>query len=606
MEAQVSTGPELRGGLLLKREYFYFSALILLSALQVQCATKNTSVVDSQRSSTNKPRASKSLSYLHFIMGELSAADNNSKAALEHYRYASHFDPESETLLLSQSEQLLNLDRIDEAKKVIEILPTQENADFHMLRSRIATIEFDLDKAVNGLQKAEAIFEKEGNTRKVRETLLTRVALLSDYRKYDEALGALDTYLRIHSYDEIAHYFQGKIYSIQRENEKAKDAFKRAIELRPGFVAAIKALGLRLELEGKIEEAIANYQQAYPHASQDKTIVQKLANLNLIRENYPAALEYLKQLITLDPGDTVSQLRTGLLYYKLKQYKEAKELFETILKNDQVAHDRVYFYLANMYDDKGDYQNASQNYLKVPAESDYFIESRLQLSDLYLEKLNNKEKAVTSLHQAIELKPESRELYISLADIFEKKNELKEAILVLDRAKKHLPSDERIIFILGSLLDKAGDYQAGIKTMEEVLTLNPNNAYALNHIGYVLTEKRFDLERAETLLRKAIQLAPDNGHILDSMGWLYFQKKDFKKAKHFLERAVNITDNEPVILEHLADTYQKMGLNKQALEIYRKVMRLSAREEKKPEIDDAFQKRLRDKIASLDADDSLQ
>ena len=111
------------------------------------------------------------------------------------------------------------------------------------------------------------------------------------------------------------------------------------------------------------------------------------------------------------------------------------------------------------------------------------------------------------------------------------------------------------------------------------------------------------------MLKRAVQNAPDNAFIIDSLGWLYYQKSNYKKALQLLTRANKLVKDEPVLLEHLADTYQKIGKKKEALEIYKKIVRLSGDKDETLQPINAENQlvnaRAKEKVASLNSNESF-
>jgi tetratricopeptide (TPR) repeat protein len=105
------------------------------------------------------------------------------------------------------------------------------------------------------------------------------------------------------------------------------------------------------------------------------------------------------------------------------------------------------------------------------------------------------------------------------------------------------------------------------------------------------------------MLKRAIQLAPQNGFILDSLGWIYYKMHKFKKAAEIFERANKLAPNQPVILEHMADNFYKMGEKKLALDLYQKIMRFSLEPndeaENNPTETSSVKERVREKIALI-------
>ncbi len=553
-------------------------------------------------------------SYFYFLLGSLAGLESNSKVALEYYQYAAQFDQGSSILLMKQAEEFINMGQTEQAIPLLEKVSKEEdnNPDYHLLKARIASIQADLDATTASLDRASALYTEAGNKTKARETALTKVAMLADYKKYPESISELELYLRSAPDDEVAYYFLGKIHSLFQNRKPAQRAFRKALDLRPGFTAASKALGLQLELEGNITEAISVYHSALAVSGGDTELLQKLVNLSLIEENYETALGYLKQSLAIDPKDSQSQMRAALIHYKLKQFPDAKEIFEEMLKDPSASHDRVYFYLASLCVETDDPKRAVDLFSRIDSKSDYYAEGRIQMSLLQSVHFNENDKAIRSLQEAVEKREDNPELFLALAAEHERQNHLPESIRILTKATELFKDNEKILFMLGTLLDRAGDTKGGIEKMRLLLAINPNHAHALNHIGYSYVEQKVNLPEAEIMLKKAVQLAPDNGFILDSLGWLYYQTGEYKKASKILERANAMAPSQPVILEHLADTYSKMGLQQQALEVYKRIMRWSGDAAHAKQTDDldsnsenkVVQERVRNKMALLDTDNT--
>jgi tetratricopeptide (TPR) repeat protein len=552
-------------------------------------------------------------SYLHFLLGSLAELENDSKIALDHFKSASLYDPTSSTLRLKQAEQLIHLGKYDDAKEIFKEVEKEEenNAFFYILKSRVYSQELDFENSSDSLDKAAEIYYKEKNQSKAREVVLTKVALLADYKKYKESIETLDKYIKNNPNDPIAYYFLGKVHSLFLNKTEAKEAFKKALEIRPGFVIAAKALGLQLELDGKLKEAVAVYQDALASNGGDIELIQKLVNLSLVLEKYELAIEYLNQYLSIKPEDTQNQMRAALIYFKLKNLDDAESIFLKLLGEDIENKDRVSYYLGALYQEKSSYQKSVNFYKKILPTSDYFIESRLELAKILSTDLRDHSGAVKSLTEAVALRPDKPELFLALAGHHENKKDFEKAVDILQQATKKFDGNEQILFMLGTFQDRAGLFEEGIATMKKVLEINPDNTHALNHIGYSYIERKIRLEEAEVYLKRAVQNSPSNGYVIDSLGWLYYQKAQYKKAIKYLERAAELAKDEPVIIEHLADAYQKVGKHKEALVLYKKIMRLSKDKDEKllseaeNEERQMVANRVKEKLALLDADEPL-
>ena len=104
---------------------------------------------------------------------------------------------------------------------------------------------------------------------------------------------------------------------------------------------------------------------------------------------------------------------------------------------------------------------------------------------------------------------------------------------------------------------------------------DPFHTNALNYLGYTYAERGTNLDEAEDLIKRALKFRPNDGYILDSLGWVYFKKKKFDEALIELEKSWKLAPNDPVIGEHLGDVYVKKSLWEKALKVYRRILEIN-------------------------------
>jgi tetratricopeptide (TPR) repeat protein len=154
------------------------------------------------------------------------------------------------------------------------------------------------------------------------------------------------------------------------------------------------------------------------------------------------------------------------------------------------------------------------------------------------------------------------------------------------------PKNDQALFQLGAIYDENKNKEKSIASMKKAIELNPQNAPALNYLGYTWAEMGVQLDEAEGLILRALKIEPNDGFYIDSLGWVYYQKGDYSKAVEQLERAVEITVDDPAIMEHLADAYEKVGKPDRAITRYREAL-------KKATENDQI-KRIREKLQRLE------
>src|SRR5260370_22366858 len=123
---------------------------------------------------------------------------------------------------------------------------------------------------------------------------------------------------------------------------------------------------------------------------------------------------------------------------------------------------------------------------------------------------------------------------------------------MLSGALRNTPKDETLRFALGSAYERQGESTKAIAQMQQVLSLNPENASAMNFIGYTLAERGQHLDRAEKLIRRALELQPESGAFLDSLGWVYFRRAHYAQAFGTLDSALRHLPT-PILPPHLGN-----------------------------------------------------
>jgi tetratricopeptide (TPR) repeat protein len=113
--------------------------------------------------------------------------------------------------------------------------------------------------------------------------------------------------------------------------------------------------------------------------------------------------------------------------------------------------------------------------------------------------------------------------------------------------------------MLGSMYERQKEYDKAEKTFKKVIELNPKHAAALNYLGYMLADRGVRLEESLSLIQKAVDLDPNNGAYLDSLGWAYFKLNRVNEAETYLKKALDRVRKDPTIHEHLGDVYYQKG-----------------------------------------------
>jgi tetratricopeptide (TPR) repeat protein len=210
---------------------------------------------------------------------------------------------------------------------------------------------------------------------------------------------------------------------------------------------------------------------------------------------------------------------------------------------------------------------AIQTYLAIKPGSTFYLHANFRSIQLYLQ-LDDVDNAVELAEKIIasDEGQQKKDFYLVLAQIYADRQAFDDAIATLVKAYKQYPSELVFLFTQAVYYEKKGEYSACVDVLKQVISNDASHAVALNFLGYLYAERGENLDQAEELIKRALEIRPGDGFFLDSLGWVYFQKKDYPLALETLLKANELTPNEGVILEHIAETYQALGDRKKALE----------------------------------------
>jgi tetratricopeptide (TPR) repeat protein len=342
---------------------------------------------------------------------------------------------------------------------------------------------------------------------------------------------------------EPALFDLGSLYQMQKAYEKAVDIYEKLLAFHPGnALVRERMIGLYYQMGKKAE--------AERH------------------------MEEIRRLSA--PGDPRRQ-SLGLIYLQQGMLDESIEELELILSG-WPEDEKTRFYLATAYEEKGETDKALEQFRMIQKGSAYYTTAQIHIAYI-LNIQGNSDESIDIIERAIEDDPQRVELYLLLSSFHESREDYDKALEALESGLLKTEENEDLHFRIGVILDKTGRKEESIAKMRKVLEIEPNHADALNYIGYTFAEQGIRLDEAETLIKKALSLKPDSGYIVDSLGWVYYQKGLYPKALKMLQKAVTLTPNDPAIMEHLGDAYFKTKAYEKALQAYEKALTLEPPDE---------------------------
>jgi len=261
----------------------------------------------------------------------------------------------------------------------------------------------------------------------------------------------------------------------------------------------------------------------------------------LIKVNQPEqALSKLENLLKKWPNAEEALFIAGLTSIDLKEYDKAEQYLVALRYSNQYQNE-AYYYLAINAERKQHFETAKAYYRLV--DGSLYTVSRRNLITIF-DKQNKLEDGLRFLTQERVNYPQHASfLYQAQAEILKKMGNKKAALSLLDEAIKNLPDDPELIYAQVLLLDPFQDKVLLDQTLKKLLQIEPNSPTYLNAYAYTLALQNRRLDEARGYAEHALEYAPEQASILDTLGYIAFLQNDYETAANVLEKAYQISNS---------------------------------------------------------------
>jgi len=385
------------------------------------------------------------------------------------------------------------------------------------------------------------------------------------------------------------HEMLWEIYQFTGQQTKARLVLEAAASRDvqdPGFWLSLAQLHRRmLAADGQENpqdqsRRIAALQKSATLSGSDATQLVRIADLHAVFREVEPAAELYAAAHEINPSLPLLRDKLSAALIELGRNQEAVPLLESIFADNPqnlAACDQ----LAALALERGDYEDALLYRQKAISLAPSDPNRHHELIDLLLSR-QKYELAMVYLRDAMEQFPRSGIFAYVLGATLTRAGRPTEALPFFEQAlaESTLVRSQFVggefYFEFGMAAEQAGEYERAAGLFRKAIEIDPaNGARAANYLGYMWVERNEHLDEAERLIRQALEAEPWNGAYLDSLGWLFYRRAEFAEALSTLLRAAEqLPEPDPVVFEHIADTYQALGRVPEALLYWQKALQL--------------------------------
>ena len=437
------------------------------------------------------------------------------------------------------------------------------------------------------------------------ENLIVYAKIKHSLKHLDEAKTAYEKIIGLDPKRKDIYLLLGGLYADEGNREFALQVYEKLVKEFPDFFAGYYVIGQLQFLKGDNAGAEKNFLKALeiePGLDEAKFELIALYRKERGIGYGKKVVQLYRQILESNPGDVRAALELGYffhetgkngdsekilkalgqkstkdkqilpfviqLYIEPQQFDTGITVLKTMLKGAPESSE-IRYILGLAYDGKKDSGRAIEQFKRILPDSEFFRNAAIHISFLYQEE-GKVDDAIKYLEEVSRVQPDNSEFLLYLGGLYEEKGSYEDAEKVLKKGIEIDPDDAKLYFRLGIVYDKWGKKEESIRLMRKVVQMNPKDANALNYLGYTYAELGENLDEAEMLIKEALIHKPDDGYIIDSLGWVYYKKGLYEKALEFLLKATHLVPDDATILEHLGDVYIKTNDKKKALETYQK------------------------------------
>ena len=486
---------------------------------------------------------------------------------------------------------------IEQYKEVYRLDPTDSESALWLAR---------LYRLRNEHDKAEAVLRsllKDDSENEPAVEQLTQ--LLLDEGKSADAVSLLEGITGRNPSPALLDLL-GDAYTQTHDLAKAEDAYRKAVELDPSELSHERGLGQTLLAEEKYSDALTVYLKLADLMPDDSDVYLRLAQIYRELHQLNHAEEYLLKARQYAPGSVEVMYNEAMLYEAQGRFDDAIRVLSdavtglksqsTVLPSRRRSLAILYQQLGQLYRDAQNFQAAIYTYEELghlgdeedrrarmlimdtyraaknlpkalqtgkEALAKYPSDPGLRTSNaLLLGENGQTDEAVKILRSQLTKTEGDRDIYLNIAQVYERGRHYKEAeaAAMTAEAIPGPPRDNEMVwFLLGAIYERQKFYDRAEAEFKKALAVDPKNAPVLNYYGYMLGDLGIRLDEAEALVQRALKEEPNSGAYLDSLGWIYFRENKLAKAEATLLKAVARESHDATIRSHLGDVYAKSG-----------------------------------------------
>jgi tetratricopeptide (TPR) repeat protein len=486
----------------------------------------------------------------NYLAALVASADRDAASAAVYYSQSLKFDPLNVEIMGRAFASSLASGEIDKAAALADKFVQR---DPHNGLARLALAVRAFAQGQYGQARAHlAAGAPIGRTKDLVSIMLTAWAY-AGAKDERHALDALDQ-IGEKSLGVFKDYHAGLIADALGDSKEAEARLKSAYSADQGTLRIVDAYARTLARHGDVEGAKKVYEDFAKTTAKHPMVEAALADLKAGKKLEPIAHDAREGAAEALYGIGGAGRGEGdelapLVYLRLALY----------LRPD---HDLAAATIADLFEQYKQPEQEIAAYRLVPTSSPMRESADIQAA-IALDGLGRNGEATALMQKLVNSKPDDLDAVMALADLQRSSKAYEAAIKTYDKALELVGAPTKtnwaLLYFRGICHERAKQWPLAEADFQKALELYPDQPLVLNYLGYSWIDQGTHYDEAFQMLHKAVELKPDDGYIVDSLGWAHFKLGHFDQALDYMEKAVSLKAADPTINDHLGDVYWRLG-----------------------------------------------
>ncbi len=367
-----------------------------------------------------------------------------------------------------------------------------------------------------------------------------------------------------------AHFAVAQAAFAAGADDAAIASIHRAQALRPDWelAAVFEAQVLQKRSPAEAAKRLGEFVEKNPGSREARL---NYARALVLDKRYPEARKQLEAVLARNPGNAEVVYAVGLLAFQLKDYVVAEENMKRLLGMRYRDPDGVRFLLGQIAEEQKHWPDAIKWYEQIQ-EGEQALPARMRTANA-LAKQGKLEEAREFLRRVAADNPgEEVQLTVAEAQLLREANRPGDAFALLGDALAKEPEQPDLLYDFALTAEKLERYDVLESNLRKLIQVRPDHAHAYNALGYSFAERNTRLAEARKLIEKALELAPEDFFIIDSLGWVQYREGDLKAAADTLRRAYSGRPDAE-IGAHLGEVLWMMGRRDEADRVWQESLK---------------------------------